>query len=538
MASRFDQKPLAFRIVILAVWIGAIIDIGDSRGIAATTEDVRAWGATGQLDSLFTALGDASPIVRNAAAEALSQMNEPSGRLVLNSLKGSIEAQNALATQKDFRVIAPLVAALQDLDGTVREAAAVTLGRIGDPISVSALLNLTKDRDEKVRKGTAWALGQLKDSRAVPALVGLLKDKGAGVREASASALGVLGDLGAVNSLIQALGDDSTVVRQAAAKSLETLEEPLGRLILDSLDGSNSAREALALRGGPRAVPPITAALKNWNADLREGAAWTLWHLRDPTATAALIEALRDRDARIRAASGWALTQIADPTSLPALLSAVEDSSPKVREAAIWAVGKIGNSDAVEPVLARLSDPDSGVRASAAWVTAGFNETRAIDPIFRLLGDHEPKVREAAAGALEKFQIQSGQQLIAALSGDQSAEDDITLAADRRIASALVRLLESEERDARLGAARILGALKYQPAVDMLLPLAGGFHLGDRVVATRAAIRIQADQGADLYKTLFSIAIRPASLFYLILWVGGVVFMVRMFRNKRLKSRS
>ena len=89
-----------------------------------------------------------------------------------------------------------LIAALKDKDSDVRNAAAWSLGRLGDKRAVEPFIAALKDKDSNVREAAAEALGELGDKRAVkPLLTALKKDKDSNVRDAAAKALGKLGKI-------------------------------------------------------------------------------------------------------------------------------------------------------------------------------------------------------------------------------------------------------------------------------------------------------------------------------------------------------
>ncbi|MBP2674507.1 MAG: lyase domain protein repeat-containing protein, partial [Deltaproteobacteria bacterium] len=104
-------------------------------------------------------------------------------------------------------------------------------------------------------------------------LIAELGHRNSAVREAAARALGVTGDPRAVEPLLNALGDAHDAVRHAAAQGLKALGEPLGELIAGSLAGSEAARQELAARGDPRALPPLSGALGAWDVSVRVHAA-------------------------------------------------------------------------------------------------------------------------------------------------------------------------------------------------------------------------------------------------------------------------
>ncbi len=75
-----------------------------------------------------------------------------------------------------------------DNEGT-RWKAAESLGRIGDPAAVEALIDTLWDDDSRVRLKAAWALGQIGDQRALRPLQRLYRMENEGAREIIAEAL-------------------------------------------------------------------------------------------------------------------------------------------------------------------------------------------------------------------------------------------------------------------------------------------------------------------------------------------------------------
>lgn len=83
-----------------------------------------------------------------------------------------------------------LIDALGHRSRHVRDAAAFTLGRIGDKRAVMPLVGALGDGEAGVRKVAAYALGSLEDVRALPALIRLLRDVDEQVVSAAVYALG------------------------------------------------------------------------------------------------------------------------------------------------------------------------------------------------------------------------------------------------------------------------------------------------------------------------------------------------------------
>ncbi|MCI0727447.1 MAG: HEAT repeat domain-containing protein, partial [Chloroflexi bacterium] len=84
-------------------------------------------------------------------------------------------------------------------------------------LALPALLAALQDEQWDVREAAAGALGQIRDAAALPALLAALQDEHGHVREAAAGALGQIGDAAAAPALLTALKDEQWDVREAAA---------------------------------------------------------------------------------------------------------------------------------------------------------------------------------------------------------------------------------------------------------------------------------------------------------------------------------
>ncbi len=97
--------------------------------------------------------------------------------------------ESALEADADI-VSALLIAALDDIDQSVRYAGATQAGSAGLPHLVAVLLRvLEQDRDSMVRVAAAESLGMIGDVMAVPALIHALNDRSPLVRGWAASSL-------------------------------------------------------------------------------------------------------------------------------------------------------------------------------------------------------------------------------------------------------------------------------------------------------------------------------------------------------------
>ena len=124
---------------------------------------------------------------------------------------------------------------------------------------------------------------------------------------------------------------------------------------------------ALGALGNPKAVPVISAALRDKEAAVRRRGAWALGALDASEAVTALVGALSDEDAGVRRQAAWALGAIGDRAAVDGLLKALTDSAAEVREQAAWALGAIGDSKATSGLAKALKDSSARVRRQAAW---------------------------------------------------------------------------------------------------------------------------------------------------------------------------
>ena len=178
----------------------------------------------------LSALSDLSPIVRATAANALRSLPADEGAAALIPLLSDRdefvgrETAYALGATRSRSAVRALVERLEtDKRDSVRAAAAVALGRIGDEAAVIALAQTlsgqttsvpekqrqkqwTKE-NEFVLRAAAVSLGQIGSRAGVPALIGALSNERLpeDVRRETARALGLIGDSSAVPALQAAL---------------------------------------------------------------------------------------------------------------------------------------------------------------------------------------------------------------------------------------------------------------------------------------------------------------------------------------------
>lgn len=224
-------------------------------------------------------------------------------------------------------------------------------------------------RDEHrvaIGKWLARRRSYLSDQSTKPALVKgwieVLAGAGPALRMNAAAALGHLATAEAIPPLCAALRDKDRDVRIAAAGAL----------------GRARRREA---------TPALVEALRSGDPELCRRAIQALGELRDPRGAEVLIPYLERGSDRgpLASAALHALVRIGQP-GVSTLIHALDMQSARVREYACCALGLIRSREAVPALIARLKDPEVSVRRRAASALGMIGDSRAFEPLAVAMG--------------------------------------------------------------------------------------------------------------------------------------------------------
>lgn len=213
-----------------------------------------------------------------------------------------------------------------------------------------------------------------------------------------------------------------------------------------------------------------------------------------PAAPSDLILLLDDGEARVRWRAALALGRVGLPEAVGPLIGLLGDEEPDVREVTAFALGLVGAPDAREALVSSLSDADPRVQGRAAQALGMIGDPEDAAAVSEMVRAHvwagalggldpdemgfplAPQVEAARLGMYALARLGSFDALAAAVlaaggqpySGWWPVASAFQQLGDRRGASALLSLLNTPGRYTASFAARGLGAMMEQAAVEPL----------------------------------------------------------------------
>jgi HEAT repeat protein len=398
----------------------------------------------------------------------------------------------------DPRAVPALLQMLQDESKQINEKDEVVaaLVKIDDPQAVPALLQLLRKERISQKEHNWWSdetkktLGRIRKPQSISAVLKVLQDEDANLRMAAAEVLGEIGSLQVIPALAQALlHDENAGVRKAAAKALgkigdtRAVPDLLQALRNEEGDARAIAAKALGLIGDPQAVFALAQVLlHDENTGVRKAAADALGNIGDSQATPALVKALQDEDASLRMTVAAALAKIGDPQAMPVLIQALQDDVEEIRVAAAYVLGVSGISQAVSAMFQALQDKSKSVRAAAMFGWGCISDHHSLPAlIYAIREDEDEFVANMAIWALGK--LLNDQPPLPHHIHDlvdkykTEAPSKITISERREKSdinqnvAALLKTLQDENNDKRLAAIIVLGQIGCSEAAPALIQM-------------------------------------------------------------------
>lgn len=367
--------------------------------------------------------------------------------------------------------------ALEEQDPVVRKLALRALGRIGDPRTISMILEATRNEtDRDTRLEGIFAIGLTRHSTVVEAAESFILSGDPVIRAAVAQALGLAGDDRGLVTLLDAMDDAAPEVRGAGALALARIF---------------AAREQPIRKRSFGSFQIIGERMRNdVSSEVRWRCAYAASRLRRKEMKPYLLDAMHDEEPLVRryACAGLAVLP-QDPASRTALLDALADQDWLVVVEAAKALAQAPSTESMLGLAALLSGggrghPSLHVRAAAARSLGSFTTTRGVVSILTAaLSDPSESVRGEALEALG--------EVVAPPDPEQAADSGEPASQQQR--DAVARLL-----------LEIVAGRSPAPA--------NRYFLGR---AARAAEKIGGDRGAEVIRRLIQHedpAVRSAAL--------------------------
>ena len=268
--------------------------------------------------------------------DLLERLNDP-------SLEVQAAAAEALGQCGDARAVEPLLERLKSNDEAILLRAISALRRLKDPRAAQALLGLLNDERDVVRQRAVDTLGSVGDAEIAQRLEQVLKyDRSELVRANAAKSLGAIGDPGSIDALVDALHDEFPI-RCRAVVSLGVLHDDAALPAISALlrDPAPEIRYhavgALMEVNPPNALSLIEPLIDDPNSMVRRGVAKALEKLGDPRAAELLEDsAKRKLSRRMRDARKGLRETIA--FLMPSWMAGFLPTGPRGRVAATSAV--------------------------------------------------------------------------------------------------------------------------------------------------------------------------------------------------------
>ncbi|MEP7065612.1 MAG: HEAT repeat domain-containing protein [Gemmatimonadota bacterium] len=401
----------------------------------------------------------------------------------------------ALGLLQDPRAVHHLLRLVSDDDANVRFHAVEALGRIGSREAALPMSAIAESGDFSVAFAALDALALIGEPSVAPRLVPLLEDPM--LREAAAETLGRLGDEHTVSPLAALLVLPGTSVT-LVARSLATIHERFershrgGAIIINAARAAIGASGALALTGAHASASDTDldglVVVLGWlegadvdeaiarlllNPRVRKLAAETLAK-RGANAVSSLVAMLDEDDDEVRKAAATALGRIGAARAVPSLLPLLTGASD-VAVVAAGALGAIGDDRAFEPLIAQLDHSQAGVRQASIAALNSIGHADMPARAMELLRDASPRVREAAVRVAGYRGADGAVDAILALRDDadesvrRAATEQLSHFEDPRAHAAIAQDLHHASAGIRAAAARSLAHVHKGEAIPLLV---------------------------------------------------------------------
>lgn len=377
-----------------------------------------------------------------------------------------------------------LLNALKSDKASARKNAAEELGKRGEKLGLSALIEATGDKDDSVQTAAVEAIGKIGDPGQLSALCqAARRSRG----EAQRSALHLLTqhyipnyDRDSLQDMWRSMSDVFDPPHPAIAEPWLPIENETTESVLFVLDDKNSENriEAAAVLGilrTDKAIPRLSYYLNSPNHKMVRTCVRALGYIGNPDTGSALIPMLNHSDKEVVVDSIRVLGQLRYKPALPELTRFLEyNRNDEYKEIALQAVSRIGDPSSEEIMRKYYSTDNSQVRQYAIEGFGRMKLRNYLDPLKRDIQTEKDR-RLKLALAFSLFEL-----------GDQAYIETLVRALPDRVYRAQAReyivelgepavpqvagYLKSDEKSLRLQVMRVLADMHQPNAISYLEP--------------------------------------------------------------------
>jgi len=343
--------------------------------------------------------------------------------------------------------------------------ARIALEAIPDAAVDEALLKALDSLKGKLLVGTINSIGVRRGANATDALAGRLKDADAEVASAAAVALGRIGNPAATKALRESLAGAAAGVRSAVAEGCVLCAERLmadgkaseAAAIYDEVRKAEVPKQRVieATRGAILArksegIPLLVELFKSSDKVLFQVGLGTARELGGPEVADALATALASTDPDRAVLLLETLADGSDAAVPAAVLQAAKTGPKQVRVAAVGVIGKLGNDSSVPTLLEIATDADAELADAAKTALAGLQGAQVDKEIASRLSKASGKMLPVLISLVGQRRIDATPALVKALDSSDAAVRSAALTAlGETIGPADLKVLISQATSAK-----------------------------------------------------------------------------------------
>ena len=402
----------------------------DANEAAAATDSQQVRSCTESEDNIMTDSNVDAQQVENEAESEDEEFDEAiDDPIVLIKTfsaptKKRIKAIQTVGENRVVEAVPSLIEALYEPDAVISNAAANSLGQIGDERAIEPLLEVSRRNDahliNQINEQKSDA-AELEDANTSSIASNTTEESPYNFKELTVFKIDQLpqeyfqpdgSPIPRKDLVVKGLKDNNQQLRQMAAKAAigvdsDEVVEPLIDVLKNPFEVESvrfMAAEALGGIQDDRSIEPLLDALKDENVAVRYSAAAALSGRKEDQVVMALIGAISDPDKFVRSSVAYALGTTSDERALSALFECLSDQEEVVSFSAAKAISGFGPDRVVTEVENRLEFANKSTKMALYEALGQIKDERALNILRDALNDPDTEISYKASMALMGYE--------------------------------------------------------------------------------------------------------------------------------------